>query len=702
MEMRVRIKNVLAPSVLLAANVFVFGTFTVYQGNADEFDFGFIRLLGVYVPLFCITITILLVVGLLLSRKRINTYISLLFTLGVLFWLQGSFLVWDYGVFDARGINWEHFSWQGWVDLSIWLLLFMGAVVFADKISKISKVASLGFIILQLIVVFVVHITTEKNLWTKEYTVQNSMPEELLAYSSSQNIVHIILDSFQTDVFLDLVEEYGLQEDLEGFIVFKENMGVCPHTSFSIPAVFSGKIYDGKVPATTYYRERIKEGFQNRLYDEGFVVNLVPEISMRDGKYTTYYATPSVYQASSEELLFQNAAYLIDVVLFRQFPHFIRKKIYNDNSWLLSAQVSAPPSSTSFQQKAFFRNYIEHIQIGSTKPAYHFMHLMPPHPPYVTTKDGTYAGKVLPNTRENYKTEARYILKLFIELLNRLRDLGIYDSSLIILQGDHGSQILPVMGGKKIDIGRPRVPALLTMKPPHRKGKLRISSAKTSLSDIPATIMDTLGLKHVFEGTSVLKIDPIKPRKRLFITCDEGKQVRRIATHWVNGSIFNPESWHDGKIISVSRGIAKYDFGTVVQFGMTGNAEPFMGSGWSTQLNHHGWNNGDRANLNFVVEMPENDITFEAKFIPFIHQEKVKKQRIYVLVNGKKVSEWIATERKIQTFQATIAKELVNSENLRITFCFPDAVSPKSIDAGGDGRKLAIAMISARLYQKSF
>ncbi len=698
--MIVKIRKILPPSILFAANLFVFGGFRVYQGNADEFDFGFIEILGVYILPLCITIGISLVVGLLVSRKKINKYISLLFALGVLFWFQASFLVWDYGVFDARGINWENFSWQGWLDLSIWLLLLIGAIIFSPQVSKISAPGSWGFIILQLIVVFSISITSEKNLWIKEYDLQNRTPEKLLEYSSSQNIVHIILDSFQTDVFLDLVEEEGLEKDLDGFILFEENMTVSPHTSFSIPAIFSGEIYDGRVPPATYYKESIKKGFQNRLYDEGFTVNLVPELSMRDGRYTTYYPTPGICNAS--ELLFQNAAHLFDVVLFRQFPHFLRKKIYNNNNWLASAIVSAPLSAASFQQKAFFRDYVKHIRVENSKPAYHFIHLLPPHPPYVTTKDGSYAGKVLPNTRENYKNEAKYILRLFVALVNRLKDLGIYDSSFIMLQGDHGSQISPVIGGKKIEIRLSRVAALLTLKPPHKKGELRVSNTKTSLSDIPATIMDVLGLTHAFKGTSVFRIDPTEPRKRLFIVYSGRKEVREIAVHSVNGSIFNPESWEDKKIVLVSMGKAKYTYGSVVQFGMTGNADPFMGSGWSTQHNHHGWNNGHRASLKFIVELPESDIVFEAKFIPFIEPGKVKKQRIYVLVNGNKVSEWIATERKVQTFQATIPKELVDSKNLMITFEFPDAVSPKSIDAGGDPRKLAIAMISARLDQKRF
>lgn len=698
MKMIAKIKKVLPPSILLSLNLFVFGPFTIYQGNANEFDFGFIKLLGIYVLPIFVSISIALFVGILHSGKKINIYISLLFGLGLLFWFQASFLVWDYGVFDARGINWAHFSWQGWLDISIWFLFLTGVVIFSRQISKLSSIGSFGFIILQLIVVLSISVTSEEKLWIKKYEIKDSIPERLLEYSSSQNIVHIILDSFQTDIFMELVEEEGWKKDLEGFIIFKENMGVSPHTTFSLPVIFSGEIYDGKVLPATYYKQSIKEGFQNRLYDEGFSVNLVPEISMRDGKYTAYYPTPNIYKTSIDKLLIQNAAYLFDVVLFRQSPHFIRKNIYNKNNWLVSAMVSVPPSAASFQQKAFFHDYIQRIKRVNHKPAYHFIHLMPPHPPYVTNKDGSYAGKVLPITRENYKSEAKYILKLFVVLVNKLKELEIYDSSFIILQGDHGSQIPPIWGGRTVKIGIPRVAALLTIKPPHNKGESRVSNVKTSILDIPATIMDVLDFKHTFQGTSVFKIDPYDPRKRLFIVYS-GKE-RGILKYQVSGSIFNVESWDVKKKVLLPKDKVEYKFGTLIQFGMSGNADPFMGSGWSSQHSSHAWNNGHSANLKFVVDIPDNNIIFEARFIPFIHPGKVKQQRIYVSVNGKRINEWIATERKTQTFQATITKDLVNSRNLLITFDFPDAVSPKSIDVGGDPRTLSIAIISARLDQR--
>jgi len=45
---------------------------------------------------------------------------------------------------------------------------------------------------------------------------------------------------------------------------------------------------------------------------------------------------------------------------------------------------------------------------------------------------------------------------------------------------------------------------------------VRVSQAPTAISDIPATIVDTMGLKNPFSGTSALKLDEHAPRPRQF------------------------------------------------------------------------------------------------------------------------------------------------------------------------------------------
>ena len=692
-----RLKQVLPPSLLVSANLFVFGTFSVYRGNLEEFEVGYRSLLPIYGLSSLLFTAAFLLIGFMIPSRAVKGLVCTIFCLGLLLWVQGSFLVGTYGVFDGRGIDWSQFGLRGWMDASLWVLVLAAGLGFSRYLINITSHASWTLIGLQSVLMLTLSLTSEGGLWWKEYTAQHRVPTELLGYSSSKNIVHIILDSFQTDVFRELVVEQQLEDDLKGFVLFEDNMGVAPYTSFSIPAIFSGQIYDGKQLPGSYYRESVRKGFQNRLYDEGYNVNLVPLESMREGKYTNYYTIPRVYMGSPEEVVQLNAAHLMDVALFRQLPHWARYGIYNDNNWLITPLVAGHRNVSSFQKKAFFNDYAGSIFMGDPQPAYHFLHLIPPHPPYVTRADGSYAGRVLPNTRENYRNEARAILKLFLKLLNRLKELNLYDSSLIILQGDHGSQIAPVIDGKTIDTCVPRLAALLTMKLPGRSGDLTVSRAQTSLLDIATTIMKASGVDGRFSGRPIFEISPRESRSRPFVTYRTSSGEPEVTKYLIRGNVFDPASCLGGEAVAVSRRRPQYEFGTDITFGLLGNADDFLGFGWSSPMSHGCWNNGHSSSLKIKLAVPETDLLLKAALRPYIRTE-VPEQQIHVLTNGTKIDLWSASRQRAHHFRAVIPKALVNSSEMEIRFHLPNAVSPRSIGAGGDGRKLAILMRSLSLH----
>lgn len=692
-----RLKQVLPPALLVSANLFVFGTFSVYRGNIEEFEAGYQSLLPIYGLSGLLLTTAFLLIGFMIPGRAVRALGCTIFCLGLLLWVQGSFLVGTYGVFDGRGIDWSQFGLRGWMDASLWVLVLAAGLRFSHYLIRITSHASWTLIGLQSVLMLALSLTSDEGLWSKKYTLQHRVPTELLGYSSSKNIVHIILDSFQTDVFRELVVEQQLEDDLEGFVLFEDNMGVAPYTSFSIPAIFSGQIYDGKQLPGSYYRESVRKGFPNRLHDDGYKVNLIPLESMRDGKYTNYYRIPSVYMGSPKDAVQLSAAHLMDVALFRQLPHWARYGIYNDNNWLITPLVAGHRNVSSFQKKAFFNDYAGNIFVGDSQPAYHFLHLIPPHPPYVTRADGSYAGRVLPNTRENYLNEGRAILKLFLKLLNRLKELNLYDSSLIVLQGDHGSQISPVIDGKTIEPCVPRLAALLTMKLPGRSGALTVSRAQTSLLDIPATIMKASGVDGRFPGRPIFDISPSEARSRPFVTYRTSSGEPELTKYLITGSVFDSASCLGGKPVTVLRSRPQYALGTDITFGLLGNADDFLGFGWSSPMSNGCWNNGHSSNLKIKLAVPETDLLLKATLRPYI-RPKVPEQQIHVLANGTEIDTWSAGKQQVHQFRAVIPKALIHSQDVEIGFHLPNAVSPRSIGAGGDRRQLAILMRSLSLH----
>ena len=95
------------PALLIVTNIFVYGAATIYQGNYTEFGIDFIEILKLYTLPIIVSLCAFFAVSIFLSKKYVSLYVSLIFTLGLLLWIQGNILVWEYGVFNGDGIDWS-------------------------------------------------------------------------------------------------------------------------------------------------------------------------------------------------------------------------------------------------------------------------------------------------------------------------------------------------------------------------------------------------------------------------------------------------------------------------------------------------------------------------------------------------------------------------------------------------------------------
>ena len=100
-------------------------------------------------------------------------------------------------------------------------------------------------------------------------------------------------------------------------------------------------------------------------------------------------------------------------------------------------------------------------------------------------------------TRASYLEQSTCAVAVVTRLLDRLRVLGVYDDSVIVISSDHGVRLTPEefvydeplpFGDLPAVAGNSR--ALLAVKTANADGPLRISYAPTAITDIPVTIMD--------------------------------------------------------------------------------------------------------------------------------------------------------------------------------------------------------------------
>lgn len=527
----------MALATILVAYIFLLVPFTIYIGNINEFTVPFGSIVQIFVPAIIFIVALLCLVGMLLPVPAYNKYTTMLAVVGILIWIQGNLLVWDYGLLDGRAIDWSRHAWRGLIDIGAWVGGMLVAIVLYRRIGRrIIRTAVILFA-LQLFIFAFNWIGHAAELADKSgVSRSNQTPDELVRFSSQKNVLQIVADGFQSDVFEEIVngsdEGENFAAALDGFTFYRNHLGVFPFTHMSVPAILSGKIYRNHLPISQFLDSTIgSETILNAAFAAGYDIDLaVPEgltYMYEKGSHTNLYTISNEQHVSDTEYETRDAAKLIDLALFRISPHFFKKRIYNDQLWFVQSSLIDKKymGLLFFSHMAFLRRLHENMSADRPKPVYKYLHLMLSHNPMVTNEQCGYAGKVLPTIRETVKIQARCGLIEVVTLFEEMRRMGIYDDALIILMADHGAWVPPNgLTGRQIDdsdlveLMNPQMMALamplLAIKRPGEAGALRISDAPSWIIDTPATIADGMKLDAEFDGISVFELGENDKRER--------------------------------------------------------------------------------------------------------------------------------------------------------------------------------------------
>jgi hypothetical protein len=663
-------KLVLLPTLLLISQIFVFGPAIIYLGNISEFDVSFLAVLKHYgIPALIIAL-IFLGIGFLLSRKYLILYISLIFAIAILLWIQGNILVWKYEL--SGGIDWSKGVWRGWIDGSLWIVVLVTTCFLYRHVYRIAILTSIVVLSLQLAYFGYVSIQNS-DMWKKEGELQvtNFPPQDIFEFSSKQNVIHIILDEFQSTIFKEIIDEDidRYSSAFKGFTFFEETTGSFPTTVMSIPAILSGEVYRNDVPIDEFIEKTYKgKTITNALYDSGYEVDFaVPLPSYCKGRHSHCYRISVPYGLTKSKYEKKKAALILNLVLFRYAPHFLKKGIYGDKIVLPFLKFDRNDtkqyeSARHLAHRAFLQDLIDNMSVNRSRNVYKFIHLTTTHWPIVLDENCEYAGKILPFTWENIKVQTKCCFDHFIKLLEKLKLLGIYDSSFIILHADHGYWKIPD-SANEVNISKSNTQIyrntahdkekfakivcsalpLLSIKPPFGKGPLMTSSVQAALTDIPATISAVLDLNYEFKGRSVFDLDTSKVREREFRYYEKLNRVGdeyfdRMDEYIIKGSAFKKTSWHYVRTLLPRSAYMTQK----INFGRYEDSR-FLRSGWSHNEGRSkdgltfNWALGSSASI--FISFPKTDallLTANMKTLKFRNA-----QNITIKVDGSEIGNWV-------------------------------------------------------------
>lgn len=532
--------------------VFLFGPAKVFRFGVDDITISLVEVYTQVLPpllVACVlsSFAVYKCKGFVFQKVQ-----SFLTVLCVLLCLQATFFVWDYGKLDGTPIVWSSHQYIAVFEACLWASALFSSFLFFNWAKKWSAIL-LTVILLIYGLTFAYYSSTFGRMWS--FRPPQGSSDAFYKFSKERNVLFIVLDGFQSTV-LDRVfnEKPEFKDGLDGFTFFSDHLGAFQNTYVSIPAMLSGQLFDNSEPTVDFIKKALgKESLPWVLADAGYDEQLTTLI-----RYCAYFQSDhcfgedyyAVRDAPARHL--QELARVIDVSLFQTLPDYAKRFIYRDQGWFFQSLFFRKLTGSTWHEEAISLtdSVVSYSKVGAEKPTFKFLHLIIPHSPFLLDVDCNAFKNSELHDDEKYWRQATCAFGLAFKMLEKIKALGVYDQSLIVIAADHGLSIpIGVEGSNEILPGRGIAYPLLLVKPPGAKGALKISTNPTWISDIPKTILSLLGIQSRLPGESAFDLEN-KPRARKFhFFTDQTKNVWTssyyppLEQYEINGRALSPLSW---------------------------------------------------------------------------------------------------------------------------------------------------------------
>ncbi|OHD69689.1 MAG: hypothetical protein A2177_00465 [Spirochaetes bacterium RBG_13_68_11] len=575
--------------------LFLFTPARIFIGNFMEFSCLFHESMLFFLVVSLGLMLVLFTVAYGVSRRETTcrTVVSMLTASAFAMWVQGNLFLWPYGVLNGTDIEWDALLYFGFIDAAFWSIVVTFSILKADLVFRFSRLMSLVLIVVQLLSVTWSWISMPKD---QSFKQQESSADTLFLFSKHVNVIVLILDTFQSDFFQDIVaDDADLRAQFDGFTYFRNALTGSDGTIVSVPNMLTASNYDNTVP----YLEFVKNSFLENslpktLKEYSFSVDFDPML-----KYTVYTDLSGMPSSGRKlkdwDAFYREQALIADLTLFRNVPHFMKESIYNHQRWFFSdllerrrdagntggasrdgGQGSSESSSLTYARELenlkvfndrnrdprFIETFLRSSGVMENTDAFKFYHLKGIHLPLIMNENLDY--EEMQPFRINMLRQGTGILKMAATLLERLKQLKVYDNSLIFIVGDHGSGV----GDAKINVTpygnnfNTRGPykdnfqsfkaigiPLILVKRMHATGELRTSDAPVSLGDIPQTVAEELGLEASFPGESMFRVEENEDRERIYRAFvgpqEDVEYLAPLYEYAVRGFSWDDTSWRE-------------------------------------------------------------------------------------------------------------------------------------------------------------
>lgn len=423
----------------LMFTIIFFGPLDIFLSNSSEFGVDFFHMftsLGVFfvVSYLLLLIPMLFLKGFFLDRIAVGLVI-----LALEFYIQGTFLN-NLGALTGGLPTWHLMSTDAFINLFIWLIVyfFVRSVlfVFEDMQKQIIIFISVLLLSMQGAALVSEAITYDANAGSyfsgeREYEV------------AEKNVLVFVVDSL-TNEDLDKALSFRLdmKEMFKDFTIYNNCNSEYQGTFPGLLHLITGfeyeydKSYDENIDkawadASEFYDALSKKEYDIEIYTDDFV-----KISGRQPSRVSSFCS-NVLEYRKEFPGIKTLAKYIKLSLYRYMPHMAKACFWSGGGGAAYNTTREYPSKVDSSFISGLR--ADGLSVSTeyvAKIAY--FHLNGAHEPFDIDSFGNY----VPDGTNELEVSAGY-LRGIGEYLEKMKELGVYDDSIIIVTADHGKAVNP-------------------------------------------------------------------------------------------------------------------------------------------------------------------------------------------------------------------------------------------------------------------
>lgn len=325
---------------------------------------------------------------------------------------------------------------------------------------------------------------------------------------------------------------------------YRNGTGVSAFTQYATPAILTGR-YPTKKQAATYVEQP----------DNLFSV-LAADYRIRASETITHLCDPALCDAAepSRSDLGLRGLFAQTWRVAKQIakPYDASAPLSDQFAEEPAGEKKAPadatprtePDWTSLEanQPRRFRQFVSSLR-PTDEPTMHFLHLLLPHTPWRYLPSGvTYPDKLLGGVRrawgkhawplevnrQRHLLQVAYTDRLLGDVIDRMKQQGMWDDALVVVTADHGESFIPGTSGRRLTERSDHeaqiawVPVFIK-KPGQSQGTT--SDANWEQVDLLPTVADAVGIDVPFKVDGISHLSATRDRREKYFYNNPGERI---------------------------------------------------------------------------------------------------------------------------------------------------------------------------------